>query len=147
MLTVQFDLPRKSRRDMKFRIEHFALNVADPAGMASWYEKYIGMKIVRKIEAAHNTHFLLDCSGSIMIEIYNNPPGEVPGYPAMNPLQLHVALVSDDPEGDKRTLMNAGATYVEEVHLPDGSHLIMLRDPWGLALQLCKRGNPMLENT
>ena len=26
----------------------------------------------------------------------------------------------------------------------DGSRLIMLRDPWGLPLQLCKRSNPLL---
>jgi len=26
----------------------------------------------------------------------------------------------------------------------DGTRLIMLRDPWGLALQLCKRATPLL---
>jgi hypothetical protein len=35
---------------------------------------------------------------------------------------------------------------VDEVRLKDGSHLVMMRDPWGLAIQLCKRGQPMLES-
>jgi len=41
-------------------------------------------------------------------------------------------------------LIEDGAGYVEEVNLPDGSKLIMMRDPWGLAIQLCKRGMPMI---
>ena len=40
----------------------------------------------------------------------------------------------------------AGAVVVDEVRLDDGSHLIMMRDPWGLALQLCKRGTTLLGN-
>jgi glyoxylase I family protein len=129
---------------MKYKIEHFAFNVSDPVAMAAWYEKHIGFEIVRKIEAANNTHFLMDNSGSIMIEVYNNPPDQVPNYKKMDPLQIHLALVSDDPDADKNMLLDAGASFVEEIHLPDGSHLVMLRDPWGLALQLCKRGRPML---
>jgi glyoxylase I family protein len=40
--------------------------------------------------------------------------------------------------------MKAGASLADEIRLADGSHLVMLRDPWGLAIQLCKRGTPML---
>jgi len=52
--------------------------------------------------------------------------------------------VSADPDADTKTLVSAGATLVQDLHLDDGSHLVMLRDPWGLALQLCKRAVPML---
>jgi hypothetical protein len=62
----------------------------------------------------------------------------------MDPLLLHLAFVSADPEADRSALIAAGATFVKEEHLADGSHLIMMRDPWGLAIQLCKRGQPML---
>ena len=40
--------------------------------------------------------------------------------------------------------MAAGARVVDEVRKPDGTLLLMLRDPWGLALQLCQRAAPML---
>ncbi|MDB5248904.1 MAG: ribosomal protein [Segetibacter sp.] len=126
------------------KLEHFALNVEDPLAMAAWYEEHLGMKAVRKQEIAPYTVFLADESGRIMIEIYNNPPKEVPGYRQMDPLQVHLAYVSVNPAADKVRLEKAGATTVTELNLPDGSILIMMRDPWGLAVQLCKRGVPML---
>lgn len=112
--------------------------------MAAWYEEHVGFTIVRKLDVPQKTHFLGDYSGAILIEIYNSPPDDVPDYAAMDPLQLHLALVSSDPEADKDKLLHAGATFAGEVRNPDGTHLVMLRDPWGLALQLCKRGQPML---
>lgn len=126
------------------KLEHFALNVSDPLAMTNWYTKHLGLTIVRQKTEPPFTTFLGDDSGQILIEIYNNPVNEVPSYSEMNPLLLHLAFVSQHPQEDKKRLMEAGATSVEDQRLDDGSELIMLRDPWGLALQLCKRGNPML---
>ena len=128
------------------KLEHFALNVIEPVAMAKWYAEHLGLKIVRQVADAPYTHFLADSSGTILLEIYNNPPDQVPPYAAMDPLQLHVAFVSEDPEADKIALLDAGATFVEELFFDDGSHLAMLRDPWGLAIQLCKRGASMLDD-
>jgi glyoxylase I family protein len=125
------------------KLEHFALNVIDPVAMALWYVEHLGLTIVRQLEDAPYTHFLADSSGMILLEIYKNPPDQVPLYAKMDPLLLHVAFVSEDPESDKVALLSAGATFVEELHFEDSSHLVMLRDPWGLAIQLCKRGVPM----
>ena|SRR5690606_3711941 len=133
-----------NRHMNKFKIEHIALNVSDPVAMAEWYEKYIGFNVVRKLGPPQHAHFLGDHSGAILLEIYNNPPDSVPDYPSMDPLQLHLALVSNDPDADREDLERGGATFVEEINTPDGSRLVMLRDPWGLPLQLCKRGQPML---
>lgn len=126
------------------KLEHIALNVGDPVAMAAWYVEHLGLKIVRQETESPYTHFLADSSNTILLEIYNNPPNQVPPYASLNPLQLHVAFVSVDPEADKRGLLAAGASLVEELLFDDGSHLVMLRDPWGLALQLCKRAVPML---
>ena len=126
------------------KIEHFALNVKDPVTMAKWYIENLDLEIVRKMDEVPYTHFLGDKSGAIMLEIYNNPADQVPDYKNMDPLLVHLAFISLDPESDKNRLIEAGASYVEEVNLPDGSKLIMMRDPWGLAIQLCKRGIPMI---
>lgn len=126
------------------KIEHFALNVKDPIAMANWYVTHMGLSIVRKQEVGSKTHFLADTSGQVMIEIYNNPPDQVPDYFSMNPLLLHLAFVCENPQQKRVELEVAGAVFAEEVHIKDGSHLVMMRDPWGLAIQLCKRGNPML---
>jgi glyoxylase I family protein len=125
------------------KIEHFALNVADPVKMADWYCENLGMRVVRKIDGKANTHFLADSAGTVMTEIYNNPVDSVPNYRAQDPLILHLAFVSENPVDDSARLIRAGASKADEVKLPDGSHLVMLRDPWGLAIQLCKRGKPM----
>ncbi|MBN2581005.1 MAG: VOC family protein [Pirellulales bacterium] len=128
------------------KLEHVALNVMDPVAMAAWYVEHLGLAIVRQVAEAPYTHFLADSSGTILLEIYNNPPDQIPPYTEMDPLLLHVAFVSVDPEADKVALLAAGATLVEETRLSDGSHLVMLRDPWGLAIQLCKRAMPMLKD-
>lgn len=81
-----------------------------------------------------------------MIEIYNNPADQVPAYAQMNPLLLHIAFVSEDPAADKQALVAAGAGVVEELRFDGGTEITMLRDPWGLAVQLCKRARPMLKS-
>ncbi len=126
------------------KMEHVALNVSDPVEMAAWYTKHLGFEIGRSMTTPPYTHFLKDSGGTIMIEIYHNPPDQVPFYSKMHPLLLHLAFVSANPEADKLRLLEAGATWVQDEHLPDGSYLVMMRDPWGLAIQFCKRGKPML---
>jgi len=129
---------------MKF--EHFAINVTHPVEMSLWYEKHMGLKAVKKGEESPFMTFLADESGDIMLEIYNNPKADILPFADMHPLMVHLAFVSEDPNKDKERLLSAGATEVSDDLLPDGSHLVMLRDPWGLAIQLCKRAVPMLKS-
>lgn len=125
------------------KIEHLALNVADPVAMAAWYCKQFQLRVVRHIPHPSQTHFLAD-SASTILEIYRNPPDRVPDYASMDPLLLHVAFSSDEPAADARRLVAEGASVVGETLLADGSYLLMLRDPWGLALQLCRRTSPLI---
>jgi glyoxylase I family protein len=125
------------------KIEHIAFNVADPVAVAAWYCEHCGLRVVRHIPQPAQTHFLAD-SDATVLEIYCNPPDQVPDYRNMNPLLFHLALASSDPAGDSKRLIAAGASYVDELRLADGSHLVMLRDPWGVALQLCKRTKGLL---
>ncbi len=129
------------------KIEHIAFNVANPVAVAAWYVTHLGLRIARHVEGPAQTHFLADDAGESVIEIYNNPPDQVPDYAAMNPLLFHLAFVSESPSDDSARLIAAGATLVDELNLPDGSHLMMLRDPWGVALQLCKRATPLVSRS
>lgn len=127
------------------KIEHFAINVEHPLEVADWYKEYLNFNIVKQEKESPYTTFLADDSGRVMIEIYNNPADQVPDYSEMDPLILHLALVSEDPAEEKKHLIEVGAKEVSDEILDDGSHLVMLRDPWGLSLQLCKRSTPMLK--
>lgn len=126
------------------KLEHFALNVEDPIAMARWYVEHLGLQVVRQLSDAPFTTFMADDSGRVMVEVYANPDAEIPDYKSMHPLIVHLAFVSVNPASDRERLVAAGATAVSEQFLKDGSHLVMLRDPWGLSIQLCKRGVPML---
>lgn len=125
-------------------VEHLACNVSEPAAMAAWYVEHLGMRIVRRLPTAPHIHFLADASGRVVIEIYCNAADPVPDYASMHPLRFHVAFAADDPDAARAALVAAGATFVDEQTLADGSRLMMLRDPWGLAVQLCKRTTPLL---
>jgi glyoxylase I family protein len=126
------------------RLEHVALNVADPRAMADWYVTHLGMRVVRRVEGAPHTRFLADAGGASVVEIYASADARVPDYAAMDPLELHLAFDSGDPDADRDALVRAGATALSDARLPDGTRLLMLRDPWGLALQLCARATPLL---
>lgn len=126
------------------KIEHIAFNAADAVSVAAWYVEHLGLKIVRHTPVSTQTHFLADDAGATVLEIYTNPAGGIPDYAAMHPLQLHLAFISESPAADSERLIAADASWVDEIIPGDGSHLIMLRDPWGLALQLCKRAIPLM---
>ena len=127
------------------KIEHVAFNVEDPLAMGRWYVEHLGFKVKRRTVDPPYAHFLADDSGTVMIEIYQNPQASIPDYRDANPLTLHLALVSGDVESDVRRLTTAGATLVGEIQLtPQGDQIAMLRDPWGVAIQLVKRQQPMI---
>ena len=126
---------------MKF--EHFALNVPDATAMAAWYVEHLNMNIVRAIQGAPHTHFLADATGRVVMEIYTNPAAPIPDYANQDPLCLHVAFAVEDAAATRDMLIASGATLVVNQTLDDDSLLVMLRDPWGVALQLCQRAVPM----
>ncbi len=137
--------PKMTARTDRIRLEHVALNVAEPVKMAQWYVDHVGMKILREGPAPANTRFLADDDGNMMLELYHNPPEAVPNYAAMDPLILHVAFMVDDVDAIRAKLLGAGATAVGEIAVtPAGDRIAMLRDPWGLAIQFLRRADPML---
>ncbi|HDZ20593.1 hypothetical protein LCGC14_0312460 [marine sediment metagenome] len=119
------------------RLEHIALQVAEPARMAAWYCEHLGMKVVDQVGDA--CFFIVD-EGGAMLEIYHSPAEGVPDYAAKTPLELHVAFWTDDVPGDCARLASAGATIVRPPDDPSADfQQAMLRDPWGLVVQLIKR--------
>ena len=126
-------------------IEHFALNVPDPATAATWYTEHLEMRVIRSLSAAPFTHFLADGSGRVVVEMYEHTKAPVPDYAAMDPLVFHIAFVTDDVRGTLQRLLAAGAGRAGEVTItPAGDEMVFLRDPWGVALQLVKREEPLL---
>ncbi len=125
---------------MKF--EHFALNVPDVRAHAQWYVEHLDFTIARQRDDAPFMHFLADETGRIIVELYSNPKAPYPDYAAAHPLLFHIAVVAPDAKAERGRLEKAGAKLFLEEPQPDGSLLIMMRDPWGVPLQLCQRTKP-----
>ena len=127
------------------KIEHVALQVDDPVAFAGWYVRHLGMVVKRAQTAAPFGQFLADDAGAVMIEVYKNAALAVPDYGTMNPLQLHLAFYAGDVAQERARLLAAGATPEGDVQVNDvGDHVAMLRDPWGIPVQLVHRTDPMI---
>jgi catechol 2,3-dioxygenase-like lactoylglutathione lyase family enzyme len=125
-------------------IEHVAFNVADPVAVAQWYVRHLGLRIVRQGDGPIFGHFLADSAGKTVLEIYHqNAP--VPDYPNQHPFVFHIAFMCEDVSTERTRLLAAGATSAGEVTTsPNGDVMTFLRDPWGIVLQLVRRGTPLL---
>ena len=127
------------------KIEHTAYQVQDPAATARWYVQHLGMSLKRAQTERPFTHFVADDDDAVLLEFYNNPKVAVPDYRGMDPLVLHIAFCTDDVHGARRRLLEAGASAEGDVQVtPAGDTLAMLRDPWGLPIQLAHRSKPMI---
>lgn len=122
---------------MKF--EHFAINVTDVQAVAKWYVEQLGFKVALQREDETHTHFLADETGRVIVEFYSNPAVPVTNYASAHPLCFHLALITADAHAEQVRLAQAGARLLREEPQEDGSLLVMMRDPWGLPLQLCER--------
>ena len=125
------------------RFEHFGINVPDSRAMADWWVKNLDMRVIRQSEGPAWMRFLADATGRVVMEIYTNPLAAIPNYPEQNPLILHVAFAVEDAGVAIERLVAAGATLVSDEPSQHG-RLAMLRDPWGVVVQICQRAVPML---
>jgi catechol 2,3-dioxygenase-like lactoylglutathione lyase family enzyme len=128
------------------KLEHVALLVANPPAMARWYEENLGMRVVKQSDEAPGfARFLADPDGASILETYASDVHPVPDYRATDPAILHVAFATTEIAGERDRLIAAGATPVGEItENAAGDRFAMLRDPWGLALQLAQRARPLV---
>lgn len=128
------------------RLEHIAFNVADSGALAAWYVANFDMKIVRSFDEPPYIHFLSDSAGKSLIEIYSNPLGEVIDYGARHAVVFHLAFAVDDIKAERQRLVAVGAALDGDIdYRANGDKLAFLRDPWGYAIQLVQRVNPMID--
>ncbi|MCX6143181.1 MAG: VOC family protein [Ignavibacteriales bacterium] len=128
------------------RFEHLALNIPDPQSMTNWYYENLGYKVMRKGGAPNYTTFVSDAGGHMMMELFVNNQYPLLDFAKMNHLSLHFAFTVDDVRSVRTALIAAGATLAEELRETNtGDQVLVLRDPWGFAIQFIKRGAAMLK--
>lgn len=117
------------------KLEHVAIDVSDPEAFIAWWCTNLGFR-----RSAEGSAFILDDSGTMGLEIYRTGETKTaPDYSAMNAMTLHIAFVSEDVKADAERLVAAGAKIEQlKIDTPE-FHMAILRDPWGVPVQLCKR--------
>ncbi len=129
------------------KMEHVGIQVQAPLEMAEWYCRNLGFRLLRQQAVSPFTAFLADSSGSVMIEIHYHPEVALPDHAKTDPLILHLAfdVGTETVEAAAERLQADGASLAKPlVVTATGDRLIMLRDPWGLAVQLVKRAERMI---
>lgn len=121
--------------------EHLAVNVPDKAAFVDWYVANLGLELIR--DKPGKMAFLADSQGVTMLEVYSNPNAGRLDLAATDPLAVHIAFEVDDPAADADALVAAGATIHDPYKAAGDDSMVMLRDPFGLGLQLVKRGQSM----
>ena len=122
-------------------LEHLGINVSDASAMAAWYCDHLGLSVSRQTETAW---FLADSTGRMLLEIYTNPAVKQIDYASLEPGSFHIAFVSDDITADRGRLIEVGGRADGEIFTDGDDEFAIVRDPWGVAVQLAKRGTPMV---
>lgn len=127
------------------KIEHTAYQVDDPVALARWYVANLGLQVKRSQSEPPFGYFLADDSGTVMLEFYRQTHLPVPDYRSMDPMLLHLAFLADDVMAVRARLVAAGATADGDlVKNASGDEFAMVRDPWGLTIQLIRRAKSMI---
>jgi glyoxylase I family protein len=130
----------------RIRPEHVAFNVLDPSVVVRWYCDNLGMKVMRQGGAPTFTTFIADSGEHMMLELFHNAdfPLFEPGK--FNHMSIHLAFMVQDIAAMKTNLLKARASVVDDItKTPSGDQVLMMRDPWGLAIQFVQRAKPMFK--
>lgn len=126
------------------KIEHVAFQVPNALEAARWYVAHLGLTVRRRSVEPPYGHFLADDGDGVMLEIYSFAEVETPDYRGRDPREVHIAFEVSDVAGEVARLTAAGAEAVSGPEtVAGGDEVAMLRDPWGVCLQLVRRSRPL----
>ena len=128
---------------MKF--EHIALNRREPDKVSQWYVDNLRMQIVKAPTGPGQAYFVADYAKQMMFELYSSPEAAGLDYFNIDPRTFHLAFAVENVAAMRAQLLQAGATAEGEIaRNANGDEFAMLRDPWGMPLQLTRRNRPLI---
>jgi catechol 2,3-dioxygenase-like lactoylglutathione lyase family enzyme len=117
---------------MSYRVNHLHLKTPDPRRTAQWYVDYLGAKVVSERKSPGGQPILrLDLHGVPL-----NVTGYIEGQRLEQHYGLeHVAVDTDDLDGEVEKIRTSGAKILEERSLPDGRRVCFFEGPDGVRLE------------
>jgi glyoxylase I family protein len=120
-------------------VEHMGICVGHPFEMADWYVRNFDFEILKKSGTKDDgVVFIGDGKGNTVLELYNAPGTGKINFSSLTPLQFHIAIEVESPYEKSLELEKAGAK-IEGKPVSDNDWKYMVRDPWGLTLQILNR--------
>ena len=152
LFAIENQLLKKTKENTKEiqlpYIQHIGFNVYNPIEVSNWYIQNLGMKLIRQGNAPEHVTFIADSGNNMEIEFYNKEKFHKIEFQKIDVLTFHFAFLTDNINLIESKLITAGAKLVEKTtKTPTGDKVAMLRDPWGMPLQLVQRSNPMIKFT
>ena len=124
-------------------IEHVAITSNNTKKLADWYVETLGFKIVYTGSKTPPTYFVKAPNGAL-IELMPAPDPDKPVNEMDTHGYHHIALSTDDFDGDRERLKSLGVEQVGEPKAGAGGvSVAFMKDPEGNIFQLINRINPL----
>src|SRR6266536_435018 len=123
---------RKEESTMAFRINHLHLKTPDPKKTADFYVEYTGAKVVKENTRPDGSkNYRLNLHGvelNVTQFLEEQKLGQFYGLE-------HVAIDSNNFDGEVAKIKSAGIKILEERVLPDGRRVCFFEGPQGVRLE------------
>lgn len=117
---------------MAFRINHLHLKTPDPKNTVDFYLEYLGAKVVsERMSASGKKTYRLNLHG---VELNVTDFLEEQELEQFYGLE-HVAIDTDNFDGEVNKIKSAGIKILEERKLPDGRRVCFFEGPQGVRLE------------
>lgn len=145
----QFKITKKNIKEIQLPyIQHIGFNVNNPIEITNWYIQNLDMKLIRTGKAPQYVTFIADSGSNMEIEFYNKEKVDKIDFQKIDVMSFHFAFLTDSINLIESKLIAAGAKLIDKTtETPAGDKVAMLRDPWGMPLQLVQRSIPMIKFT
>jgi len=121
------------------RIEHVGLYARDPQALAEWYERCVGLRVIRRLEKEGRPPiFFLAGEGDGQIEVLPTDAPRIDREIA-SPGLSHVGLVVDSFDEVQRRLEDVGVALTGIRETSKGWKIGYLTDPEGNTLEIVHR--------
>ena len=125
------------------RLEHVAFALPDPPAAAAWYVEHLGFRVLRAGGPPTHAHFLVPDGGGTMLEIFCDAEHPPPDRRGVHPMHAHLAFAVEDIDAAVAAMVAAGGVAEGAIATsPAGDRYAIVRDPWGVPLQLITRSMP-----
>lgn len=126
---------------MGWRFEHIGIAARDTTALSEWYQRVLGLRLIKKTTEEPPVYFL-EVPGGLIFEVVPAKGGVEELPTRQTPGWRHGALLTDNFQETYDTLSAAGVSF-EPVIVNGKDRVAFFRDPEGNLFHIIERGAPL----